>query len=117
MPNLPRLLFRLLLGRRLPRTEGTLTVPALRAAVRLRRDRWGVPHIDADDDRDAAFAVGFCHGQDRAFQLETLLRAGRGTLSELVGPDALPIDRLSARLGFHPAAAQPGPALAAAVPA
>jgi penicillin amidase len=115
MPNLPRLVFRLLLGRRLPRTEGTLTVPSLRAPVRVRRDRWGVPHIDADNDRDAAFAVGFCHGQDRAFQLETLLRAGRGTLSELVGPNALAIDRLSRRIGFHHSARQQVPALSAEV--
>ncbi|HZY85159.1 MAG TPA: penicillin acylase family protein [Gemmataceae bacterium] len=115
MPNLSRLLFRLLLGRRLPRAEGALTVPALRAAVRVRRDRWGVPHIDTENDRDGAFAVGFCHGQDRAFQLETLLRAGRGTLSELVGPDALSIDRLSRRIGFHHAARQQVPVLSAAV--
>jgi penicillin amidase len=115
MPNLPRLLFRLLLGRRLPRAEGTLTVPGLRAAVRVRRDRWGVPHIDADNDRDAAFAVGFCHGQDRAFQVETLLRAGRGTLAELFGPDALPIDRLSRRIGFHHSALQQLPVLSAEV--
>src|SRR5262249_19113366 len=115
MPNLPRLLFRLLLRRRLPRTEGTLTVPGLRPAVRAARARCGVPHFGAEDAGDAAFAVGFCEAQDRAFQLETLLRAGRGTLSEVVGPDALPIDRLSRRIGFHHAAQQQVPVLSAEV--
>jgi penicillin amidase len=99
----PRLLLRLL-GRRLPRTQGTLSVPGLQANVRIHRDRWGIPHIEAGGDLDACFAIGFCHGQDRTFQLELLLRAVRGTLSELVGREALPIDRLSRRIGFHRAA-------------
>jgi penicillin amidase len=102
--SLLRLAFRLLLGRRLPVTTGTLTVTGPQAPVRIRRDQWGIPLIDAEDDLDVAFAVGFCHGQDRAFQLEILLRVGRGTLAELVGRDALPIDRLARRIGFHCAA-------------
>ena len=48
----------------------------------------GHPHVDAASDDDAWFGLGFCHAQDRAFQLETLLRAGRGTLSAMVGPAA-----------------------------
>ncbi len=99
-----RLLFRLLMGRRLPVTSGTLVVPGLAGSVRIGRDRYGIPLIDADDPRDGPFALGFCHGQDRAFQLEILLRVARGTLSELVGPSALPVDRLSRRVGFRRAA-------------
>src|SRR5262245_53231651 len=82
--NLFRLLFRLLLGRRLPTLSGELTVPGLRRRVTVRRDGWGIPHIDADNEPDAWFGLGFCHGQDRTFQLEVLLRVIRGTLSELV---------------------------------
>jgi penicillin amidase len=108
--NFPRLLLRLL-GRRLPQTQGTLRVPGLQANVRIRRDRWGIPHIEANNFLDACFAIGFCHGQDRPFQLELFLRAVRGTLSELVGGDALPIDRLSRRIGFHRAAAAQWPLL------
>ncbi len=115
MVNLPRLLLRLLLGRRLPLTQGTLRVPGLQANVRIHRDRWGIPHIEADHDHDAYFAIGFCHGQDRPFQLELFLRAVRGTLCELVGPAALPIDRLSRRIGFHRAAAEQWPKLDAEV--
>lgn len=113
--NLPRLLLRHTLGRRLPHTRGTLTVPGLLAPVRIRRDGWGVPHLEAQNDADAHFGVGFCHGQDRAFQLEILLRVGRGTLAELVGPAALPVDRLSRRIGFHHAAKQQLPVLDADV--
>jgi penicillin amidase len=106
--KLPRLLLGLL-GRRLPKTQGTLRVPGLKAGVRIDRDRWGIPHIEADNDLDVSFAIGFCHGQDRTFQLELLLRAIRGTLCELVGSTALPIDRLSRRIGFHRAAAAQWP--------
>ena len=96
----PRSLLRPL-GRRLPTTRGTLQVGGVGAPVGIGRDRWGIPHIDAASDHDAWFALGFCHGQDRAFQLEMLARAGRGTLAELLGPAAIEIDRLSRTLGFR----------------
>lgn len=104
MPRMPRLswprhLLRLT-GRRLPRMNGWLRVEGISAQITIARDRWGIPHVEATTDADAWFGLGFCHGQDRAFQLELLLRAGRGTVSALVGPAGLPIDRLSRRLGF-----------------
>ena len=49
---------------------------------------------------DACYGIGFCQGQDRAFQLELLLRIVRGRLAELVGAVGLPVDRLSRRIGF-----------------
>jgi len=92
-------------------------VPGLHANLRIQRDRWGIPAIEADNEHDGYFGIGFCHGQDRTFQLEILLRAGRGTLCELVGPDALPIDRLSRRIGFHRASGAQWPLLSAEVQA
>ncbi len=102
--NVAKLIFGLLLGRRLPITTGQLVVPGLRRPVRIDRDRWGVPSISAENEPDAWLALGFCQGQDRAFQLEAMLRIVRGTLAELVGPDGLPVDRLSRRLGLLRAA-------------
>jgi len=90
-----------LFGRRLPRTRGTVSVGGISGPVSIGRDRWGIPHINAGSAADAWFAVGFCHGQDRGFQLEILARAGRGTLAELLGSNAVPIDRLSRTLGFR----------------
>jgi acyl-homoserine lactone acylase PvdQ len=109
--NLSRLAFRLLLGRRLPHTQGTLTVAGPRAPVRIHRDRRGIPLIEASDLGDAHFAVGFCHGEDRAFQLEFLLRVARGTLSEQIGPPGLSVDRLARRIGFYHAAIRQLPLL------
>lgn len=90
-----------LLGSRLPKTSGTLHVEGARGEITIGRDANGIPHITAGDDLDASFAVGFCHGQDRTFQLEMLRRVMRGTVSALVGKRGLRIDRLSRRIGFH----------------
>ena len=102
--NLVRFGLRLLLGQRLPTVVGDLSVPGLVGPVVIRRDQFGVPHIEAESDADAWFGLGFCHGQDRAFQLETLLRLARGTLAELLGREALGVDRVSRRVGFYRAA-------------
>jgi len=89
------------LGKRLPTFDGTLQVSGIGTTITIRRDRFSVPHIDAADEADAWFGIGFCHGQDRPFQMESRLRAVRGTLSELFGSDGLPIDRLSRRMGLR----------------
>jgi penicillin amidase len=98
--NLSRLIFRLIFGRRLPTIHGEIKVSGINRSVVIRRDRWGIPSIDAENDSDAWYGLGFCQGQDRTFQLEMLLRVIRGTLAELVGSDALIIDRLARRVGF-----------------
>lgn len=83
-----------------PSLNGELALPGLIAPVIIRRDRWGIPHITAQNDHDAWFAFGFCQGQDRAFQLECVRRIVHGRLAEIVGPRALPIDRIARRVGF-----------------
>jgi penicillin amidase len=99
--NPTRALFRLLLGRRLPRTSGTLRVRGLHGPLTVRRDGYGIPHITAGCDEDAAFSLGFVQAQDRPFQLELLLRTVRGTVAEAIGEEGLAIDRLARRIGFR----------------
>ncbi len=99
--NTTKRAFGLALGKRLITTDGPVAVDGITDTVTIGRDRFGVAYIEAGNDVDAWFGLGFCHGQDRAFQMEGLLRATRGTLSALVGEDALPIDRLSRRIGFN----------------
>jgi penicillin amidase len=91
---------RLALGRRRPLRDGTLSLPGLTAPITLRRDRYDIPYIDAQDDAGAWFGLGYCQAQDRAFQLELRLRTVRGTLSELFGEVTLGVDRLARRIGF-----------------
>ena len=98
--NVHRFLFRTLLGRRLPRTSGTVEVTGISSSVTIRRDTYSIPYIEAKGDEDAWYGVGFCQGQDRAFQIDSMARVARGTLSELVGSPGLPVDRLSRQVGF-----------------
>ncbi len=70
-----------------------LTIPGLRQAVEVRRDRWGVPHIYAKNQRDLFFAQGFVAAQDRLFQMEMWRRLGEGRLAEVMGPSAVERDR------------------------
>ena len=65
-----------------PRIGGEIALPGLGAAVRIDRDAEGVPTIVAATDRDAAFALGFVHAQDRLFQMDLQRHYGAGRLAE-----------------------------------
>ncbi|HEO71153.1 MAG TPA: penicillin acylase family protein [Candidatus Hydrogenedentes bacterium] len=67
---------------------------ALKAEVRVARDDWGVPHIEAENETDAYFALGYVMAQDRLFQMEVFRRLACGELAELLGRPAVTIDKL-----------------------
>lgn len=75
--------------------------PALKAGVTVIRDRYGVPHIFAQNDEDAAFVLGYLHARERLAQLDLQRRVASGTLSALVGPDALEDDRFMREVGLR----------------
>src|SRR5712691_6476085 len=83
-----------LLRRPLPKTRGKIEVDGLGAPVEIRRDRWGVPHVKAGTALDLWFGQGVCHAQDRLWQMELHRRVGTGRLSEALGAETLPVDRL-----------------------
>lgn len=85
----------------LPKTEGTLSVLGLSAAVSVVRDQNAIPHIFASTERDAAFAIGYVHAQDRLVQMELMRRLGSGRLAEVFGQRALRLDRLTRTLGLY----------------
>ena len=58
-------LSRLLVGKAYPQTRGTIKGIPLRGRVEVLRDRWGIPHLFADNDHDLFAAQGFVHAQDR----------------------------------------------------
>jgi acyl-homoserine lactone acylase PvdQ len=55
-------------------------------AVRIRRDAWGVPFIDAEDRAAAMFGIGFAGAADRLWLYDVLRHIGRGRFSEFLGP-------------------------------
>ena len=89
-----------LLRRSLPTLDGAVELSGLEGPVEVLRDRFGVPQVFAESERDLFFAQGYVHAQDRFFQMEVGRRAGQGRLSELIGGSALEFDRLSRTIGF-----------------
>ncbi|MCH2045144.1 MAG: penicillin acylase family protein [Saprospiraceae bacterium] len=73
---------------------------SLHEPVEVLRDKWAVPHIYANNRFDLFFAQGFCHAQDRFWQMEVMRRVASGRLSELFGKEALDTDRTARTLGF-----------------
>lgn len=77
-----------------PVMQGSLKIAGLDSRTQIYRDQEGIVHIDAQTAHDMNFALGFSMASDRAFQYEMVSRAGQGKLSELLGPDLLPVDKL-----------------------
>jgi penicillin amidase len=84
-----------------PTYSGELKLEGLKAEVEVLYDDYGVPHIYAQNEEDAYFALGYVHAQDRLFQMEMIRRAASGRLSEILGPDLLKTDKLFRTLGIN----------------
>lgn len=87
-----------------PAMDGELVAPGLQRAVKLSRDGSDVTHIDAASERDAWFALGYVHAQERGWQLEFNRRVMHGELSEILGEATLETDKLLRTLGIVEAA-------------
>ncbi|MAT40310.1 MAG: hypothetical protein CL946_11980 [Ectothiorhodospiraceae bacterium] len=89
-----------ILIRSLPQTEGTAIEPGVQFAVEVYRDEYGVPHILAQTDPDAYFAIGYVHAQDRLWQMDIGRRFGQGRLAEILGPRLLAADKMIRTIGI-----------------
>ncbi|MDQ0463675.1 penicillin amidase/acyl-homoserine-lactone acylase [Caulobacter ginsengisoli] len=67
--------------------------------VRIRRDRYGVPHILGRTDPDAAFGLAFAHAEDDFATIQEVTLAVRGDLAASNGAKAAPGDYLVRLLG------------------
>jgi penicillin G amidase len=90
--------------RPLPEVDGVASLSGLQKEVTVDRDTWGVPHIRAASLNDLAEAQGYVMAQDRLWQMDLLRRIARGQLAEIVGSEALPLDRRFRTFGFGRAA-------------
>src|SRR4051812_31148087 len=68
-------------------------IAGLRAPVNVALDARAVPTVKAASLVDAMRAQGYLVARERMFQLEMQRRFATGTLSEVVGASALPIDK------------------------
>lgn len=76
------------------------SVVGLEAPAEILVDRWGVPHIYAEQPYDAFFVQGFNVARDRLWQIDTWRRRGLGRLSEVLGSAYVEQDR-AARLFLY----------------
>ncbi len=87
-----------------PDSSGVSALPGLESPVHIRFDRHGVPWIRAENNDDAAEALGYLHARDRLAQMDLMRRASGGTLSALIGRAGLPLDRAMRVFGTERAA-------------
>jgi penicillin G amidase len=95
-----------LMRRPLAQKKGKLRLRGLHASVEIITDRYGVPHIYAQNEDDLYFAQGYMHAQERLWQMEFNRRIGSGRLAEIFGEIAIEADCFMRRLGLHRASAQ-----------
>lgn len=84
-----------------PELSGEKNLPGLAAEVDVWYDKFGVPHIYAQTEEDAYYALGYVHAQDRLFQMEMLRRAAGGRLAEVLGPELVKVDKLFRTLSIN----------------
>lgn len=84
----------------LPEYSGELKTSRIKNNIDIYRDSMAVPYIFAESDKDAAFALGFLHAQERLFTMDLIRRAGEGRLSEILGNETLPFDKMFRTVGI-----------------
>lgn len=75
----------------------TLSLSGLKDHVEVWRDAWGMNHIYAQNQHDLFFTQGYCAARDRLFQFEIWRLQATGTLTTVLGKQALQRD-IGARL-------------------
>ena len=83
-----------------PTYEGELSLENLSENVTVHFDENGVPHINAETQKDAYTALGYVHAQDRLWQMELIRRIAPGSLSEIFGDKLVETDVFFAGLGL-----------------
>jgi penicillin amidase len=84
----------------LPVYEGEMKAPSLKSEVKIYFDSLAVPYIVAENDEDVSFALGYLHASERMFSMDMIRRAGEGRLSEILGVEALPFDKMFRTVGL-----------------
>ncbi|MBX7200759.1 MAG: penicillin acylase family protein [Rhodospirillaceae bacterium] len=70
-----------------PKQMSAATAADLAPHAIIRRDTFGVPHITADTDEAAAFALGFAQAEDHAVEMGKLYLIARGDAARWFGKD------------------------------
>lgn len=81
--------------------EGVLNLQGLSSSVTIRRDDYGVPRVEAANEGDLAFGVGYAMASDRLAQMVAFSLVAQGRLSEMAGPVGRDFDVYMRTLGLR----------------
>lgn len=90
-----------MLKAKIPEYNGLVSVSGISNDITIYRDKHAIPFIIAEDEFDAAFALGYVHAQERLFQMDLSRRAGEGRLSEIFGNTTIPFDKMFRTIGIY----------------
>jgi penicillin amidase len=82
-----------------------IEIPGLRHKVNVVVDKYGIPHIYADNEEDLFTAVGWVQAKYRLFEMDLMRRIVAGRLSELFGNQTLEQDKFMRNLQLYQSAA------------
>ena len=88
-----------------PKYEGTATLKGINQQTTVYFDNYGVPHIYANNQKDAMTTLGYVHAQDRLWQMELMRRIAPGRLAEIFGTPALKTDKFFVGIGIDESSA------------
>ena len=77
----------------LPDYNSEVTSNKISDDLKIYRDQYGIPHIDAKNEYDAFFGQGFATAQDRMWHMESDRKKAYGKLSEILGESGLDSDK------------------------
>lgn len=75
-------------------SAGTVAIKGLEQNVSIRRNPQGMALIESHSFHDALFSLGYLHAGERVGQMLGMRLLAQGRLAEVVGAEALPVDRL-----------------------
>jgi len=79
--------------------DGEISLNGIEHKIEITFDQKGVPHIWAENENDAYFALGWLHASERLFQMDMTRRISQGRLSEVLGDITLKMDIESRKIG------------------
>ena len=85
----------------IPQKSGIIQLEELNKAATVYYDSFGIPHIEASNEEDAFYALGYTHASDRLFQMEILRRLAKGELASILGKDLVKIDKFFRTIGVR----------------
>lgn len=84
-----------------PNYNSEYKLDGLKNEIVIYRDSMAIPYINAQNEQDALFALGFLHAQERMFQMDIARRAAEGKLSEIFGKETLLFDKMFLTVGIR----------------